>query len=491
MEDVRIKAAIAAGNINVVQNESEILDLSETSKRSQEQHAVLLRRVEAERRARNLVVPTSIKEVCHYLRQLHFPITLFGENASDRRERLRGLLSKMQLNDRAPTLFTPLQGVSEEMASTSIGSGAAMNVNHKSKQDELFYTPASSSSLKNAKSIFATMSLQKSTERLARQRQQTQEMHEAEDVLAGKLYTSLKHINIQASQIGHARPVSMVRYSPDGTRILTGSWSGLLKVWDAKSCQLEMEVKECEDRITGIDWHQNSKHFLSGAADGVAHVWSIEQPTVPIATLTGHTDRCGKVAMHPTGQHALTSSFDHTWRLWDIERSTELLLQEGHYRPIVALAVHSDGNVVATGDIGGIARMWDLRSGKGILTLQGHSKQVLALDFSTGHIIASGSGDHTVRIWDMRKQSCVYVIPAHQNLISDLSFSKSSEVLVTSSYDNSLRIWNTRDFKLMKELKGHEGRVMSVDISDDERSIVSSGYDRTFKVWAKDDDDAF
>ena len=44
-----------------------------------------------------------------------------------------------------------------------------------------------------------------------------------------------------------------------------------------------------------------------------------------------------------------TSSFDQTWRLWDIETGASLLEQEGHSRAVCAVGFHPDGSLAASG----------------------------------------------------------------------------------------------------------------------------------------------
>jgi hypothetical protein len=45
----------------------------------------------------------------------------------------------------------------------------------------------------------------------------------------------------------------------------------------------------------------------------------------------------------------MVTSFDQTWRFWDVEMRAELLLQEGHAREVFALGFQNDGALVATG----------------------------------------------------------------------------------------------------------------------------------------------
>lgn len=48
--------------------DTEVMDLSEESKEAQQEHARLLKQVEAERRARTMVVPTKTEDVALKLR---------------------------------------------------------------------------------------------------------------------------------------------------------------------------------------------------------------------------------------------------------------------------------------------------------------------------------------------------------------------------------------------------------------------------------------
>lgn len=516
-----LDVAIRAGNVNVSDLvEKEVLQLSESSKAAQEKHAQLLRRIEAEKRARNISVPTSVDEVILRLRQLNEPITLFGERLADRRERLREILSRLEL-EAEETGFVhqvlqdiqqqggrPLEAHFTSAAATSATSADAQSVTNDpnvKQEDQLFYIPIKNEELKQARTAMFAMSATRTAERLRQQRlernavrpeEDTTDSADAADRHAAELYvTAQKMINV-SSQNGDVRPISSVQFASDGAHVATGSWSGLVKVWDATNASEIKVFRGHEDRVTGVAWHpfnafsdmsdgSDAVCLCSGSADSTVRLWSASRAE-PIAVLKGHRARLGKVAFHPSGDYVGTTSFDHTWRLWDVATAQELLLQEGHYKEVYAIAFQNDGALAATGDLNGIGRVWDLRSGKAIMPLQGHSKQILSMSFSSnGYMLASGSDDRSVRIWDLRQRKCSYMIPAHSNLVSEVKFSPaSSELLLSASYDASIKLWRTRDWKLMATLKGHDGKVMSADFAPDEKHVVSCGFDRTFKFWA-------
>eukprot|EP00985_Skeletonema_marinoi_P012842 scaffold6275_cov121-Skeletonema_marinoi.AAC.4 len=186
------------------------------------------------------------------------------------------------------------------------------------------------------------------------------------------------------------------------------------------------------------------------------------------AHLKGHAARLCSVAFHPTGRFVATTSFDHTWRLWDVETSSmaegkELLLQDGHAREVYGVGFHPDGSLVSTTDFGGVVQCWDLRTGKSACHFLGHAKRVVCSEFSpNGFQLATAGDDGTIKIWDLRRRRPSASIPAHTNLITQLKFSHSTssqngEFLVSSSFDGTGKIGvheigsSCQPLKVMKE----------------------------------------
>ena len=69
------------------------------AERARQENQELLEQLERRKRARKIAVPTDDARVKARLRELGEPITLFGERAADRRERLIYLLSKRREQD--------------------------------------------------------------------------------------------------------------------------------------------------------------------------------------------------------------------------------------------------------------------------------------------------------------------------------------------------------------------------------------------------------
>lgn len=205
------------------------------------------------------------------------------------------------------------------------------------------------------------------------------------------------------------------------------------------------------------------------------------------------------------GDYLASASFDGTWRLWDVARAQELMLQEGHSREVYAIDFQGDGALVASGGLDAIGRVWDTRTGRTAMVLDGHAREILGLAFApNGYQLVSTSGDDTARVWDLRMLRSLYTIPAHHSSVADVRFfhaaesslpsmdedgsdthslSRSGLYFATAGYDGLVKIWSADDWQLVKSLRGDAGKVMSVDISSDGQYVASGEWARTFKLW--------
>lgn len=368
---------------------------------------------------------------------------------------------------------------------------------------------------------------------------------------------------LEGSQYGDARSLSCIATCnvPGGgggaattgatPLVATGSWTGTLQLWDGSSPALSSLGQRTlchEDRIMGLAMIPNSNsnnNNNSNSGDGealicttsidlTAKLWKVKQnddnnaleemeqednnhegdnaanqkqspgswSITEQAHFKGHAARLCRTAFHPMHRHVATTSFDHTWRLWDLERSEEcLLLQDGHAREVYGVGFHPDGSLVATTDFAGVVQVWDLRTGKSIRHFLGHAGRVLNAEFHpvAGFQMATAGDDGTIKIWDLRKRRIATTVPAHSGLVTALKFEpQRGEIVASSSFDGTVKVWNARNWTMLHSLPGHEGKVSGVDIvtptpmsangnniknSNVKPALVSCGFDKTLKMW--------
>ena len=247
------------------------------------------------------------------LRELGEPITLFGEGPADRRDRLRELLTDLAEQQDA--------AAAEDV---EMGEAAGEDEEDEGEQQEEFYSPGTEELLKARKDL-ARYSLPRAKARVARQREES----------TIPLRTHIKHrkaikeklggFDLYGSQIAGDRPVSIVRFAPDGQTIATGNWAGGVKLLSVPNLEEKLSVKAHTDRVGGLSWFpgatlpksgvsESSVNLVSGGGEGNVCLWSLDQNT-PLATLGGHSGRVCRTEFHPSGRYLASASYDTTWRL--------------------------------------------------------------------------------------------------------------------------------------------------------------------------------
>ncbi len=268
---------------------------------------------------------------------------------------------------------------------------------------------------------------------------------------SGSWDNTIRIWNLETSQtqgiLPHPSRIQDMDFSPDGSRLVSGCGDDdQLRIWDVKSLQLVNALKgpgvsiygvafnPQGNRIAAVTQHHQAAvldsdtgavidsfssgsyssqiafsrdgHWLAlGGRDGELYLRS-QLRIGEFFSAKAHTAGLSAVAFLPDGQRLVTSSNDHTLRLWKIFENRPpncIGVLKGHSDAIFAVAVHPRGDRIASAGRDGVIRLWETDSLEEVARLQGHRNYIWSLDFSpSGETLASGSGDSTVRIWDTR-----------------------------------------------------------------------------------------
>ena len=469
-----------------------------------EKASAIISQFERKRRAAAIAVPTDDGRVRQQLRSMGEPMTLFGEGPGDRRDRLRELLTQQAEDADEDGMDVQMQDVQPQETA-------------QGEDNEEFYTEGGKE-LTQTRNAIARYSLPRARERLVNQKLESSIPLRTHIKHRKNIKDRLAQIELYGTQIAGDRPVSLVRFSPNGEMIAAGNWSGGVRLLSVPDLDEKRTLRGHTDRIGGIAWYPgatlqdssvstSSVNLATSGGEGDIHLWNLEQDT-SISTLSGHTGRVCRIDFHPSGQYLASASFDTTWRLWDVNTTTELLLQEGHSREVYALSFNTDGSLLASAGLDSIGRIWDLRTGRTVMILDKHIKDIYALDWShDNHRVLSGSADGFVRCWDLRSVREAGAIGANKGGVTDLRWYKGEDCLlpparddrgdvkpkktgtffVSGGFDKNVQIFSSDDWALVKTLSGHSGNVLGVDASRDSKWIASCGHDRTVKLWGRDD----
>ncbi|TKA71045.1 hypothetical protein B0A55_06323 [Friedmanniomyces simplex] len=510
---------------------------SNTAGGHSQQAAAVFGEFARKRKAASLAVPTDDKRVRQELRSRGEPITLFGERPEDRRDRLRELLYREQEGG--------ADGEDDSMRDADEEAGEGDD-----EEEGEFYTQGSDALLEARKDM-ARYTLPRAKQRIAHQRLESAIPVQTHVRHRKAIKERLGGFELFGSQIASERPMSIVRFAPNGETVACGDWAGSVKLLDVPNLETKAVLRGHKQMVGGLSWYpgatlpsssvsSESLNLASSGQEGDIHLWSLTQDT-PISMLSGHSARVCRTEFHPSGKYLASASYDTTWRLWDVATTTELLLQEGHSKEVYTVAFNTDGSLIASAGLDSIGRVWDLRTGRTVMLLEGHVAPIHAADWGTDGVrVMTGSADGFAKCWDLRAVRETASLGAHRGGVTDLRWFKGTDgplsapvatsqneteskdvkmsngdtdtntneedasapqgkslspetpkkagtFLVTAGFDKAVNVWSADDWALCKSLTGHDGTVLAADVSADSKWIVSCGRDRTVKLWARDD----
>jgi WD40 repeat protein len=220
---------------------------------------------------------------------------------------------------------------------------------------------------------------------------------------------------------------------------------------------------------------------LSASHDGTLRLWNTANGE-ELRCLRGHLALVWSAALSPDGRRALSGGSDLTLRLWDVETGKELRRLRDSDGWIMCVAFSPDGRRALSGG-GGSLYLWDLESGQKLDRWEGHTGWVRSVAFSPdGRHALSGSNDKSIRLWDMatgKELRCFLAL----NAVLSVAFSPDGRQALAGGCDQTVHMWDIASGKELRAFRGHQGNVESVVFSPDGRWVLSGGADGTIRVW--------
>ncbi|MDE3258698.1 MAG: M60 family metallopeptidase [Gemmatimonadota bacterium] len=289
----------------------------------------------------------------------------------------------------------------------------------------------------------------------------------------------------QIGRLRHSGYVTSVVFSSDGTRLASGSWEQVIKIWDVESRREvgTWEVQRTSDihLFLSLDFSPDGRRLASGFQDGTVRLWDVATRT-EVANLEGHTDRVTSVSFSPDGAQVASGSGDHTIRLWDVSAQAEVATVEGHTGSVRSVSFSPDGGALASGSSDRTVRLWDLATEDLISIFEEHKDAVHSVTFSPdGAALVSGAADGTVLLRNLETGNAAG-FSGHESLNS-MALSRDGVTVVSGQKDGKIKLWDADTRARIASLEGHTGRVSSVSFSPDGALLASGSWDRTVKLW--------
>ncbi|CUA75691.1 WD repeat-containing protein 5 homolog [Dictyostelium discoideum] [Rhizoctonia solani] len=149
-----------------------------------------------------------------------------------------------------------------------------------------------------------------------------------------------------------------IAFSPDAKLIAFDhfgwdfhSYRYTVKLWDVeKWTAASNPFKGHTSVVSSIRFSSDGSRLVSGSEDKTVRVWDVERGTTIVGPLEGHTKFVRSIALSPDGSQIVSASDDGTLRLWDT-RSGEMIGNpfEGHTNYVNSVDFSPHGTYVVSG----------------------------------------------------------------------------------------------------------------------------------------------
>lgn len=403
----------------------------------------------------------------------------------------------------------------------------------------------------------------------------------------GKSYIHLFHLQT-GKQVGllkgHSNTIHALAFSQDGKWLASSSHDQTIRIWQISSLNSspdKMEYREVallkghRGPVYDVAFSPDGTKLVSASLDGTLRLWEFPQDLpdaenlegIKYTEMTQHSAEAYCVAYAPNGKHIISGGFDRKILLWDEQGQFIKEIDELPYFVTVVSFSADSQKIVASDQSGRSVEIYAIPTGEKITTFTKHNNTVRSAIFCRNDLVATAGGhDNAVYLWDVnsgevkihiiakgRRVDSVALgngltvafgntwgggngsgplersfdfsemilnqhIPIEtddfkrsqteyqsktleqfsyyelqiadgktivhdrsiQGRIHSYTFTKDGNIVVGSS--NSLKLYSP-DGRCLRDFIGHTGEVMAVAISEDGKILASASTDQTIKLW--------
>ncbi len=281
--------------------------------------------------------------------------------------------------------------------------------------------------------------------------------------------------------------VTVAAFAPNG-RIVTAGHDATVRVWDAGSGRMQLDLHGHQGRISGLgavlagNGPEQAWLVLSAGADGSVRLWDGQQrrdrQIIPLG-------QASCAAVSDDGRRAVIG-FGGSATVWDL--STRKPVQTVLLgRQVRAVALAPDGRAVAVAGDAGVARVWSDRGGQVLASVQIPPAALVCIGFSPdGGSFATGGADGRVRTWRTEGGAEIGGLQtrssAHRGTVAALAFAPDGRSLASLGGDGGVRIAALPDGEIRCRFEAGEGGSTGLAWLDEGESLAVGG-ERGAVVW--------
>lgn len=252
--------------------------------------------------------------------------------------------------------------------------------------------------------------------------------------------------------------------SPDGLRLAVGERDEVT-IWDTRDWR---RLRFFPETMGPVAFSPDCQSLATGSRDGIT-LWSLESdkpvtvleesPRIGFGDRTIRFSKGGDLVLLPRNDSPTRRGF--TVGVWEVQNGKEVSLlaplsEQGLHRGVIsASSLDRQKEHLVTSSWDHSVKLWDFEKGNLLRTFLGHRSEVWSVALSPdGRFIASGSKSGGVRIWPTAQQSKQEEIAGSWN---PLAFSEDGTSLGASGSDGSFAIFDLGTGTLKKAFPSPHG----------------------------------
>lgn len=282
---------------------------------------------------------------------------------------------------------------------------------------------------------------------------------------------------------GHLGEVLCLAFSPDGSRILTGSYDNTARLWDAATGVELQRFDAHSDIVTSVAFSSDGTRVLTGSNDDTAQLWDVA--TGARLRRFDADKSVNTVAFSPDGSRILIGSNDGAIGIWDAGTYKKLHHFNATGKYMIRSAFSPDSKQILTGSLFGTLEIWNAENGEVIQRFNGHKDLITSVTFSSdASNVLSSSKDGSARLWKVKTGREIKKFTLPNIGIDDATFSPSGRRILTASRDGIARLWDIETGEVIQKFEGHSNWANSVTFSPDGSYVLTASKEKTAQLWS-------
>ncbi|ETO23164.1 WD-40 repeat-containing protein [Reticulomyxa filosa] len=275
--------------------------------------------------------------------------------------------------------------------------------------------------------------------------------------------------------IGHTSKVNWVKFSPDGTKLVSASNDKTACIWDVKSGELLRTFVGHGHCVTRAEFSSSGNTIVTCSNDCTIALWDV-----------GKFESCSAeindIHFSHNDNSVIACADDNTLRVWEINSGKLVQLYVFKDHEVLRFQISPRGEYVLflTCFELHVAR---LSSGERIISMKRPGEHIRIAQFcSDGTLLESFSTEQCIVTRDIAQNKLLEKVQSpNTHLFAKCSPDK--RIIFARSSFKDIEMWNFTTGEPTQRLIGHFDAITNIDVSPNGKLLVSSSQDNTIRLW--------